>query len=81
MIIRVTDHALIRYMERVHDIDMEAFRDALRSEVSDAAITAGALIGGQYAVRTGRHAYVCEGDTVITVIRRRGATLMVGGAP
>lgn len=77
--IHVTDHALVRYLERVHGVDVEAFRDALRSEVSEIAIAAGAAIGGQYAVKRGRHAFVCEGDTVITVLHRRGSTLTIGG--
>lgn len=77
--IHITDHALIRYLERVHGVDLEAFRAALRAEVSDAAIVAGATIGGQYAVKSGRHAYICDGETIITVLYRRGATLTIGG--
>lgn len=77
--IRVTDHAVLRYLERVHNVDVEAFRDALRAEVSDAAIAAGATIGGPYAVKSGRHTYICQGETVITVVPRCAATTTIGG--
>lgn len=79
MMIAVTDHALVRYLERVHHIDVEAFRAALRAEVSEAAIAVGAAIGGSYAVKAGRHAYICHGETVITVVPRCAATTSIGG--
>lgn len=78
--IHISDHALIRYLERVHGVDIDAFRDALRAEVSDAAIAAGSAIGGSYAVKRGRHTYICQGQTVITVVPRCSATTMIGGA-
>jgi hypothetical protein len=33
----VTDHALVRWLERVHGMPMDAFRDHLRGIVADAA--------------------------------------------
>lgn len=77
--IRITDRALVRYLERVHKIDMDAVRSDIRSRVSELAIAAGASIGGPYAIKSGRHTYVCEGETVITVTPRTAATTMIGG--
>lgn len=68
--IRVTDHAVLRYMERVHNVDTEAFREALRAEVSSTAAAVGAAVGGYYAVRRGGYRYICEGNRIITVVRR-----------
>jgi hypothetical protein len=78
-VIHVTDHALLRYLERVHGVDIEVFRAALRATVGEAAIAAGAAIGGSYAVKAGRHAYICQGETVITVVPRCAATTSIGG--
>lgn len=77
--IRITDRALVRYLEQVHKVDMDAVRFVMRSEVSELAIAAGASIGGQYAVKSGRHTYICEGETVITVMPRCAATTTLGG--
>lgn len=79
MTISITDHALIRYLERVHGVDMDAFRDALRAEVSGTAIAVGTAIGGPYAIKSGKHAFICEGETVITVVPRHAATTSIGG--
>jgi hypothetical protein len=68
--INVTDHALVRYMECVHNVDTEAFREALRSEVSSTAAAVGAAVGGYYAVKRGGYRYICEGNRIITVLRR-----------
>lgn len=81
--ISVTDHALVRYLERVHGVDMDAFRDALRSEISGAAVAVGAAVGGFYAVKRGGYTYICCGRRVITVMARTGATigLLEGAQP
>jgi hypothetical protein len=52
----VTDHALIRYMERVHDIDMEYFRKLLAEQAQpyvDAGVKCAAF-GPVWAVFEGR---------------------------
>jgi hypothetical protein len=40
--ITITDHAVIRYLERVKGIDISAVRDEMRSAGLEAAITMGA---------------------------------------
>lgn len=53
----VSDHALIRYLERVHGIDMDACRDAILTPDAVSAIKAGAhtikVNGIKFAVRNG----------------------------
>jgi hypothetical protein len=58
---RVTDHALVRWLERAHDVDMPGFRVMLHDIVGD-AIDAGAT-----AVRHDGLLYVIEGGRLITV--------------
>lgn len=68
MILHVTDHAVLRYLERVHDVDTEAFRAAIRDEIGISAAV-GAVVGGPFSVKTPRGVYVCNGDRVVTVLR------------
>mgnify|MGYP001591326081 CR=1 FL=1 len=81
--INVTDHALVRYLERVHGVDVETFREALRAEISPSAVAVGAAVGGYYAVKRGGYTYVCHGTRVVTVMARSGATigLLEGARP
>ncbi|MFB9148735.1 hypothetical protein [Roseovarius ramblicola] len=57
----VTDHALIRYLERVEGVDIEAIRREI-GRVADRGIEAGAN-----AVISGGFIFVISGPTVITV--------------
>lgn len=63
--LRISDHALIRYLERVKGVDV----DALRAEMNDVLRpaldhpTARGIIIGSYC-------YKIENNTVLTVIRK-----------
>jgi hypothetical protein len=63
---RVTDHALLRYLERVKKIDVEA----CRAEIAALASTPASL-GADCACRDG-HIYVLDGYTVTTVLPEGG---------
>lgn len=43
---RITDHALLRWMERVHGVDVEAWRSLMRDEVRGALDVAGRTRAG-----------------------------------
>ncbi|WP_321448437.1 hypothetical protein [uncultured Cohaesibacter sp.] len=58
----VTDHALVRYMERVLDIDVEAVRDLIAFE------TAYAVQAKADALTTEGKRYVIKNGRVITVL-------------
>lgn len=74
--IEVTDHALIRWLERRHGIDMEFFRGELADELQH-------IVGsGAYSWRTADCTYVFRGDTLVSVLaaghddeRRRRQTI------
>jgi hypothetical protein len=57
----VTDHAVIRYLERVQGVDIEAIRREI-GRVADRGIEAGAN-----GVISGGHIYVIADVTVVTV--------------
>lgn len=62
MKIEVTDHALVRWLERVKGIDTQVFRDEIARTVED-AVKAGAT-----KVVIAGNTYVLDGRKVCTVI-------------
>lgn len=61
--IRVSDHALVRYLERVHGIDLEDVRREIEDTVKDKVVSS---ISNQNIVVNG-HRY-CIRDSTITTI-------------
>lgn len=59
----ITDHALLRYMERMHGVDVAAMKAELLSEALVAAIKAGAT-----AMKTPDGTFVINGSSVITFL-------------
>lgn len=59
----VSDHALLRYMERVYDIDVDACKSAILTDNVVTAIKAGAS-----AVKTPDYILVIRGATIVTVL-------------
>lgn len=60
---RVSDHALLRYLERVKDVDIEA----ARAEILTPAVTA-AIIQGASGVIVGKVKFVVSGATITTTL-------------
>ncbi len=63
--IEVSDHALVRWLERRHGIDMEGFRQQLAAEVRHVAGS------GAYSLKTDACTFVFRGDTLVTVLEPR----------
>lgn len=61
--IRVSEHAVLRYLERVKGIDLNAIRAEMATPAVIAAISAGAR---SFIAPT--HTIVIEGKTIITVL-------------
>lgn len=57
----ISDHALLRYIERVHGIDVEAMKAELLTDSLSLAIKAGAV-----SVRLAEGSWVIKGSTVVT---------------
>jgi hypothetical protein len=62
MSVIVSDHALIRYLERVHGIDMEFFRQCAATEAEDAAKA------GARAAKIGDNWFMMDGHVLVTVL-------------
>ncbi|MGW5957091.1 hypothetical protein [Methylorubrum thiocyanatum] len=58
----ITDHALLRWMERVHGIDVEGWRALMRAEFEDALR---AYVGEH---QPGLPGFVIAGPRIVTVI-------------
>ncbi|KZL05538.1 hypothetical protein [Pseudovibrio sp. Ad26] len=58
----VTDHAVLRYMERVLEIDVGAVRDLIRRE------TETALLAGAVGLRSDAIRYVFADGKVVTIM-------------
>lgn len=65
---RVSDHALLRYMERVMGLDLDAVRDRILTPENRAAIAAGATA----ILIEGERYPVSEGVIVTTLHRTNG---------
>lgn len=61
----VTDHALVRYLERVYGLDL----DPVRAEIAD-KVALGVSLEASAVVRDGFR-YVLANGNVVTVIRRQ----------
>jgi hypothetical protein len=62
---RVSDHAVLRYIERIYGLDVDAVRHHIAREVSAAAAL------GATTVRVGGVSYVIRGGVVVTAINGR----------
>jgi hypothetical protein len=63
--INVTDHALVRWLERQHGADLRAYREAIAQTVKDAVNV------GASKVTIDGMTYVLEKNNVVTVVPGR----------
>lgn len=69
MTVRVTDHALVRFLERAGGLDVEGLRASIAASLERAA-TAAALLGAdEVDVHADGLVYVVRDGTVITITR------------
>lgn len=66
----VTDHAVVRYLERVLHIDMNKVRDDIRDQACQGTPCANAPIGGGVVIMGPRHKAACilQGEVITTVL-------------
>jgi hypothetical protein len=68
MKLRVSDHALLRYFERVAGVDIERVRRELSARLERGAEAAESIGGGQYAIRLSEAGFVVKNGVVVTVL-------------
>ncbi len=64
----VTDHALLRFLERVHGLPLERMRAELSAKAERASAAAQSIGGGQYTVIVDGVKFRCCNDHVVTVV-------------
>lgn len=67
----MTDHAVMRFIERSGMLDVRGIRDELADKLGRAAAAA-EIIGGSYRIRVDNLDFVCVDDRVVTVIDTKG---------
>jgi hypothetical protein len=67
MTIRITDHAVLRWLERVHGLDIEGMRAQLLADIGPLA-TMGATLGPRFVVKRDDGKYLFQGRTLVTVV-------------
>ena len=75
----MTDHALVRWMERTGLVDVEPLRLALVASLERAALAARAMGGGEFLILADGLVYVIREETVITVFPEDGRLSRVRG--
>lgn len=68
MIVAVSDHALVRFLERAGGFDVEALRERLTASLSRAAQAAAALGAADFTVKADGLSYLVCGGIVVTVL-------------
>jgi len=66
--LQVSDHAVVRWIERVHGIDMDAIRSRIVAEMGK-AVAMGKRVGQDtFTVRAGSHKFVVKRGVIVTVL-------------
>ena len=65
----ITDHALLRFIERVQGIDVESLREQLRQKALRGATAARKIGAEDYMIIHGEFQMRCIGDKVVTILR------------
>jgi hypothetical protein len=64
----VTDHAIVRYLERIAGVDIEGLREEIKKETE---LAGGVLGNGKFMIGGGFRAVVSDGR-VVTIIESKG---------
>lgn len=66
--LRISDHALVRFLERAGGHDIAAIREALSASLERARTAAEVVAVGDYTIVADGLSYVIKGFTVVTVV-------------
>lgn len=70
-VLGVSDHALLRFLERGAALEIEALRERLAASLERAHAAAASIGAGDYLIRSNGLLFVVRGDTVTTVLEDR----------
>ena len=77
MSLHVSDHALLRFLERAGALDVEAIRRLLAASLARAAKVAQSLDQGEYAIKKDGMVYVVIDGRVVTIMEDPGHAIIV----
>lgn len=66
MAIDVSDHAVLRYMQRVHGVDIDEIRRSIAASIDDKVVTF--ADGSAFKYKTSECTFVVRDNTVTTTI-------------
>ena len=66
--LRVTDHALVRALERICGLPVEQLRERIAEALSSAANAAERIGGGNFLIVSGGHVFVVRDGAVTTIL-------------
>ncbi|GEC14267.1 hypothetical protein [Nitrobacter winogradskyi] len=68
-IIRVSDHALLRFVERAGGLDIEALRSALEGSLKRAVQAASDIGTGDLTIQADGLTYIVRNNVIVTILR------------
>lgn len=68
MSLHVTDHAVLRFLERVHGLELEKLRAELRAKAERGMTAAQSIGGGHYTLVVDGVKFRCCNDRIVTVV-------------
>jgi hypothetical protein len=77
--LHVTDHAVLRFLERVHGLELEKLRAELCAKAERAMTAAQSIGGGQYTVLVEGVKFRCVNNHIVTVVTGTAADVSSGG--
>lgn len=66
--VRVSDHALLRFLERAGGCDLERLRCQLEESLKRAVSAASDIGGGNFSVRADGLTYIVRNNVVVTIL-------------
>ncbi len=78
---RVSDHALLRYFERVAHVDIEGLRRELEAALSRGSGAAEKLGQDHYVIRFPEAGFVVKNGVVVTILEPGMGAASLGAAP
>jgi len=75
---RISDHALVRFLDRGADLDVEQLRTHLAASLGRAHAAARSITASDYLIRADGMLFVVRGDLVTTVLEDTGIGAAAG---
>ena len=72
--LEVSDHACMRYIERILGVDMDELKDTIREMIGSPK----SLIEGTYPSRCGKWRFIIKGGNIVTIRKNSGGGVFNG---